>query len=106
MQSNLSQLLDKADPMKGRFKTLGDVLTQAFSLIIYVSFILMLIMMIAGALQYIFAGGNKDRLGAARKRITFAIIGFVLVIIAWLLQDFTHQVFAPQSIDTNQFIDK
>ena len=86
------------------FNNLGAVLSEAITLIIYVSFVLMLIMMIAGALQYIFAGGNKDRLGAARKRITFALIGFVLVVIAWLLQGFVHDLFAPKPLNIPKYL--
>lgn len=94
--TDISQLINKSNPVQDKFKNLGDVISEALTLIIYISFVLMLIMMIAGALQYIFAGGNKDRLGAARKRITFALIGFVLVVIAWLLKDFIYNLFGPK----------
>lgn len=40
------------------------------------------IMIIFGGLQYISSAGNKDRIAGAKKTLTFAIIGLLLVILS------------------------
>jgi ABC-type uncharacterized transport system permease subunit len=46
-----------------------------------------------GVFQYIFAGGKKETLALARKRITFAIVGFILVALAFIIQRFVIQIY-------------
>lgn len=41
--------------------------------------VIFLFMLLSGALEYITAGGDKDKTGAAAKRITNAIVGIVLL---------------------------
>lgn len=64
---------------------------------LYIGGVLMLSWMGWGVFQYIFAGGNKDRLAQARKRIIFSVVGFIILVLAFTLSNFLRQVFQPQS---------
>ena len=49
-----------------------------------------------GAVQYIFAGGDKNSLTAAKKRISWAIAGFVLLGLLFAISQYVQNIF-PQS---------
>ncbi len=72
---------------------LATVVSQFLTLGIYLAGVLMLFWGFWGVFQYIFAGGNKERLTAARKRIVFAIFGFIMVALAFLIQKFVMGIY-------------
>lgn len=43
---------------------------------------------IIGGLQFLLSGGDKEAIGKAQKRITHAIIGFVLLMVLFLFMQF------------------
>jgi hypothetical protein len=77
------------------FGTLGGLITSfmdlAFALVGFLAFI----MLLYGALRYIFAGGDKQGLQAARQRMIYAIIGLIVVALAFAVAQFLEQVLAP-----------
>lgn len=46
-----------------------------------------------GALRYLSSGGDKNAIEGARNMITHAIIGFIMLIMAFLLLQFLPQLF-------------
>jgi ABC-type uncharacterized transport system permease subunit len=73
----------------------GAVISSAIELVIYISAFLMFFWLIWGVFQYIFAGGDKEQLARARKRITWAIIGFFIVLLAFTISRFLGDIFQP-----------
>lgn len=51
------------------------------------------IYLIIGGLQFLLSGGNKDNIAKARERITHAIIGFMLLILTFIVLQFLFQFF-------------
>ncbi|MBU3957437.1 hypothetical protein KKI19_04160 [Patescibacteria group bacterium] len=51
-----------------------------------------------GVFQYIFAGGDKEALGRAQKRIVWAIIGFIVILSALALNQYLQTIF-PQKLE-------
>lgn len=88
------QIINSPTP---QYNNLGQVLSGVFNVIFYLAFFLMFFWMAWGVFQYIFAGGEKDKLGKARSRITWAIVGFILIAIAFVLKDYLEGIF-PQSL--------
>lgn len=92
-----------ADPNNiiGKFGNLGGILGGTttnyglYDIILWVSMVLMLFWMIWGVFQYLFAGGNKEGLAKARSRITWAIVGFVIIIMAYTIQKYVKEIFPP-----------
>jgi len=75
---------------------LGDLLSQFLTLTIAMAGVLLFFWLVWGVFEYIFAGGNKEKLGKARARITYALIGFVITIVAFSLSQYIQQIFPPQ----------
>lgn len=70
----------------------------AIQIALYIGGVLMVVWMAWGIFQYIIAGGNKDRLAQARKRIIFAIVGFTIIAIVFAVQGFLKQSLNPQTV--------
>jgi hypothetical protein len=77
----------------GHIKTLGE----GFGYLIPVGFSIaataLLMYLIIGGFRYLSSGGNKDSIASARAMMTHGIIGFILLIVAFLLLQFTTQLF-------------
>lgn len=79
------------------YNNLGDLLSGLFSVGFYIASFLMFFWLVWGAFEYLFAGGEKEKLGKAQKRITWAIIGFLFVALAFTFREFLQSLF-PQSL--------
>lgn len=77
--------------------SIGGVLSPAFEIVFLIVSFLMFIWMVWGIFQYIFAGGNKEALAKARSRITWAIVGFCIVLLAFTIQRYAREIFPPQN---------
>ncbi|KUK78869.1 MAG: hypothetical protein XD95_0732 [Microgenomates bacterium 39_7] len=86
-----------ADPTKikdpAEIKDLELIITNILGLVIPVVGILLLLMLIAGGFQYITSGGEAEQAQKAKKTLTYAIFGLLVVLGAWfiirLLEEFT-----------------
>lgn len=68
--------------------TVGGLVTTVVVVAFYIAGILLFCWLVWGIFQYIFAGGSKEQLANARKRIIFAIVGFVFVLVAFTVNRF------------------
>lgn len=78
---------------------LGGLLSGLLNVAIYAGAFLMFFWMAWGVFQYIFAGGDKGVLDQAKKRITFAIIGFFIILLAYSAVGFLQTIIKPQNVD-------
>lgn len=74
-------------------QTLGYVISQFFQVFFYIAGFLLFFWLLWGVFQYIFAGGNKEALGKARQRITWAIFGFIFVAVSFLISQYAETIF-------------
>lgn len=74
------------------YTDLGSVISAALNLAIVIAAVLMFFWLIWGVFQYIYAGGDKENLGKAKSRITLAIVGFIIVIIALAISQFARTI--------------
>lgn len=79
---------------------LGYLVTQALSLTFLIASVLMFFWGIWGVFEYIFGGGDKERLSKARGRITWAIVGFIIVAISFAVSQYVKEFFPPQPVNT------
>ena len=96
----VGKVLDDKNLIPG-FKYGGDVklntvLSDLYQIIFYVATFVALFWLAWGIFEYIFAGGNKEKLASARKRMTWAIVGLIFVLLAFLIAQFTAQVILPK----------
>lgn len=75
--------------------TFGGILSPLLNIFFLIAFVLMFVWFVWGIFQYIFAGGDKEKLAKARSRITWAIVGFCVVILAFTIQKYAKEIFPP-----------
>lgn len=62
-----------------------DIFSSLVTLVFVIAALLVLIMLIWGAFQWITSAGDKEKVGAARGRIINALIGLALIALAFLI---------------------
>ncbi|MFA5932633.1 MAG: pilin [Microgenomates group bacterium] len=78
--------------------TIGGIITPALEAVFLIASVLMFVWMVWGIFQYIFAGGEKEKLAKARSRITWAIVGFIIVLLAFTLSRYIQEIFPARSV--------
>ncbi len=83
------------NPLSGKaeFRTLGGIISAFLNLIFILAGTIMLVMLIYGAVQYTLSGGEKEKLAKARARLMWAIIGFVVIMISFLISQYVQEIF-------------
>ncbi len=84
---------------KGGAGGISFFLSLVVQLLYTISALAVLFMVLFGAFQFITSGGEKDAVSKARGRITYAIIGMVLLAVAFLLLRILGQVLHFQFFD-------
>lgn len=62
-----------------------DILKNIISILAPVAGIAFFIMLLVGGFQFVTSGGDPKAAGQARATLTYAIIGVILVVAAWLI---------------------
>lgn len=79
----------------GASATLGSLISSLFDIILYLAAFLAFFWLIWGAYQYILARGEKENLHKARSRIIWAIVGLVVIFLAYFAVKFGSEIFPP-----------
>jgi len=75
---------DQLDP---KFTNLGSVVSEALKYVFPFAGLILFFMLIAGGFQMMTAAGNEESIQKAQKKITYAVIGFVVIFISfWLIK--------------------
>ena len=64
---------------------LGNVITNLLTLVFVVGGFFLIYNLFMGALNWIMSTGEKEKLEKARKQITNALIGFMILMLVWFL---------------------
>lgn len=71
----------------GRFTTLASVVSNALPYIYPIAGILVLLYFVWGGFEYLTSMGDPKKAEAARAKLTHAVIGFVIIFVAyWIVQ--------------------
>lgn len=77
---------------------IGKLLTDIIPIILgFAGFITVIVIVISG-IQFITSSGNPEAAGAAKNRLTFAIIGFVVILLAFAILQIINSVFLGTSL--------
>lgn len=90
MASSLAQVLSPAptinvSPPPQGYNDIGKFLTNLVQLAFIFAVLLVLVMLIWGAFEWITSGGDKEHVSSARNRIINALIGLAVLSIAFAL---------------------
>lgn len=77
----------------GGESALSQVLQTGMQALFVAAIIFALLVMVFGAIQWITSGGDKQKLEGARKRIIFAIIGLIVVLLAFFIVSLIGSIF-------------
>ncbi|TSC87864.1 MAG: Uncharacterized protein G01um10147_367 [Microgenomates group bacterium Gr01-1014_7] len=83
------------DSLKGEFTNLGSIISPLLTIAFYIAAFLAFIYLVWGAFAYIMAQGNKENLAKARARIAYALIGLVVILLAFFITTFAGEIFPP-----------
>jgi uncharacterized BrkB/YihY/UPF0761 family membrane protein len=67
----------------GDEKTLVDIVSSVITTILSILGLVFLILIIISGYQWMTAGGNEDAIAKAKKRITNAVIGLIIVLLSY-----------------------
>lgn len=71
---------------------IGNFLTNVIILIYVVAAIVFVFMVVISAFQWIVSGGDKEKIAAARQRLTWAIVGITLLALAFVIINLIGQI--------------
>jgi hypothetical protein len=72
-------------PLDSSADSLGKIITKGLNFIMPMAGIILLFVLISGGYDFIMSQGNPDKIKSAQGKITSGIVGFVLLIISFLL---------------------
>lgn len=75
-------------PAFARTTDLGTIISTFGVVALYVGGFMMFFWAVWGIFDYLIAEGNKEALAKARKKIQWAIVGFIILLIAFFISDF------------------
>ncbi|MEK7061622.1 MAG: hypothetical protein AAB954_03090 [Patescibacteria group bacterium] len=78
--------------------TIGRIITDLFPVIFTITGILLLIFLLMGGFQLMFAAGDPKKVQGAWGKITNAILGFVIIFIAYWVTQLIGKIFNIPSI--------
>lgn len=83
-------------PAKSEFKDIGSLVSGFSDVIFYISFILLFLWMLWGVFKYITAEGQKEALFKARNHIRWAMVGFVVIMLAFVFSRYAKDLVVRQ----------
>lgn len=92
MEESTSSALFKI-PRLIPFDNIGDILNILLTLAFFLTGVFFFFNLVAGGITWISAGGDPKALGAARARITNALIGLIIVVASYAIAAIVGQVF-------------
>ena len=81
----VKQVYAQADPPPATFTDFEGMFQGVISSLLALAGIVLFVMLIIGGFKYILSGGNPDAVASARRTMTYAIIGLVLMASAYLI---------------------
>jgi len=74
---------------------LGGFISGLLNIAFYIAAFLSFYFLVWGAFAYLMAQGEKENLAKARARITYAIIGLMVVLLSFFIAQFAGEIFTP-----------
>jgi len=76
-----------------RIRSLADLIRILVNMVLIIAGIMVFGFMLFGGIQYISSGGDKAQAQAARDKITYAIIGLIIIVAAYAIAKVLEVVF-------------
>ena len=76
------------------------IIGTGISILLVAAVLLALIFLIWGGLDYITSEGKKDKIERAKRKLTFAVLGLVIVFVAFFIVTFVGNIFGTNLLGT------
>ncbi|OGD93918.1 hypothetical protein A2697_04950 [Candidatus Curtissbacteria bacterium RIFCSPHIGHO2_01_FULL_41_44] len=76
---------------------IGKIISEFLPVVLGIAGFITVIVIIISGIQFITSGGNPEAAAAARGRLTFAVIGFVIIILAFAILQIVDKIFLGNS---------
>jgi hypothetical protein len=73
--------------------TVSSLISGLISLVFIVASLIFFFMLVLGGIKWMTAGGDKDKAGEARSQLTSALIGLVVIFLAWAISSLLENLF-------------
>ncbi len=73
--------------------SLGEVINRILLVIIPLAGVILFLVLVWGGYDFLLSGGNPEKIKRGKARITTAFIGFLILILAFLIAKIVSQVF-------------
>lgn len=83
----------------GGLDKLAEIIQTAIALSFFFAIVVALFVLLLSGFQWMFSGGDKQKLQQARSRITYAIVGLALVFLSLLIIQFLGDFFGIIILD-------
>lgn len=81
-----------------RFDTPAGILSIFLPSVLGILGFITVIMIVISGIQFISSSGNPEAAGAARGRLTYAIIGFIIIVLAYAILQIVNRLFLNTSL--------
>lgn len=82
----------------GKISTLGEGFTRLVMPAFELAGVAVAIYLLVGAIKFITSGGDKNAVASAQQMITHAIIGFVLLVLLFVIAQFIPEFFGAGAL--------
>lgn len=84
--------------------TLGGIVSAALNIVFIIAGFLLFGFLIWSAFQFMLSQGNKEALAKARQRVTWALVGFLLIVLAFAIRQYIEQILSPGNVPVTPVI--
>lgn len=81
--------------LRPEFTNFGSLLSGILGVVFLAAGFIAFFMMFWGAFSYLLAGGDKGKIEGARKRITWAIVGLIVLSLSFAISQYVQDVLLP-----------
>lgn len=85
--------------------TIGSLITAGMEVVIPIVGLILFGYLVWGVADYILAQGQKEKLAKAKNKMTWTLIGFVIVLASFAGSEYIKDLFKPQQTNPDQLED-
>jgi hypothetical protein len=73
--------------------TVSNLISGVITLVFIAASLVFFFMLVAGGIKWMMAGGDKEKAGEARGQLTSALIGLIVIFLAWAISKLLGTLF-------------
>jgi len=91
-EEDFESWIDTATPDFSSHSTIGQLITDLLPYVFYGAGFLLLIYIVIGGFQILISSGDPKQMAAGREKITYAIVGFIIMFSAYFIMQLVAEI--------------